>query len=264
MNGKPLLEGRVALVIGASRGIGAGIAVALARHGAAVAVNYHRNAEAAAKVVGRIEEAGARAIAVRADASDPGQVADAVREAADALGDIDILVCNTVGDTDNAVERYMAGKTGVLVGAEDILRRTETQLAATLFPVREVVEGMRRRGGGSVVLVGAAGMRTGRPEKGVAEIAVAKAAQETLARSLANELGPDQIRVNTVAPGLVPTDANAGPYQEAMITQTAKITPLGRVGSVEDIGDAVVAFASDLTRHVTGAYVGVDGGRAMD
>jgi 3-oxoacyl-[acyl-carrier protein] reductase len=264
MSGKPLLDGRVALVTGASRGIGTGIAYSLARNGAAVAVNYRSNAEAAAKVVAGIEELGGRAVAVQADAAVADQVASAVRKAAEALGDIDILVCNTVGDTDNAVERYMAGKTGVLVGVDDILRRTETQLASTLYPVREVVDGMRRRGGGSIVLIGAAGMRTGRPEKGVAEIAVAKAAQEALARSLASELGADRIRVNTVAPGMVPTDANAGPYQPTLITQIAKTTPLGKVGEIDDVGDAVVAFAGDLTRHVTGAYVGVDGGRAMD
>jgi 3-oxoacyl-[acyl-carrier protein] reductase len=264
MNGTRLLAGRVALVTGGSRGIGAGIARALGQQGASVAVNYHRSADAAAGVVADIEAADARAVAVRGDAADADQVAAMVRTAAEALGDIDVLVCNTVGDIDNAVERFMSGKTMAMDCADEILHRTATQLAATLYPCREVVAGMRRRGGGSIVLIGAAGSRGGRPEKGIAEIAVAKAAQEALARSLATELGPDRIRVNTVAPGMIPTDANAGPWQQTMITELAKTTPLGQVGTVADVGDAVVAFAADLTRHVTGAFVGVDGGRAMD
>lgn len=264
MNGTRLLAGRVALVTGGSRGIGAGIARALGQQGASVAVNYHRSADAAASVVADIEAAGARAVAVQGDAADADQVAAMIRTASQALGDIDVLVCNTVGDTDNAVERFMSGKTMAMDCVEEILHRTATQLAATLYPCRAVLPGMRRRGGGSIVLIGAAGSRGGRPEKGIAEIAVAKAAQEAMARSLATELGPDHIRVNTVAPGMIPTDANAGPWQQTMITELAKTTPLGQVGTVADVGDVVVAFAADLTRHVTGAFVGVDGGRAMD
>ncbi|TCO62323.1 SDR family NAD(P)-dependent oxidoreductase [Actinocrispum wychmicini] len=264
MDDRGLLTGRVALVTGGSRGIGAGIALALGQQGADVVVNYHTNADAAAGVVAGIEAAGSRALAVQADATDADQVAAMVRTATEALGDIDVLVCNTVGEIDDAVERFMSGRTMAMDCAAEILHRTAAQLAATLYPCREVLPGMRRRGGGSVVLIGAAGTRGGRPEKGIAEIAVAKAAQEALARSLASELGPDRVRVNTVAPGMIPTDANAGPWQPMMITEIAKTTPLGQVGTAADVGAAVVAFAADLTRHVTGAFVGVDGGRTMD
>ncbi|QXJ23886.1 SDR family oxidoreductase [Actinomadura graeca] len=257
-----LLEGRVALVIGGSRGIGAGVARAFGRHGAAVGVNYLRSADAAKEVVSDIEAGGSRAVAVAGDAADAGDVAEIVRQTADALGDIDVLVCNAVGSTENAIDRVRKGLTLALDNAEDVQARVATQLATTLFPAREVLPGMRRRGGGSIVLIGATASR-GRPGRGIAEISVAKAAQDALARSLAVELGPDRVRVNVVAPGMVPTDANAGPHQEPMMGEMAKVTPLGRVAYVDDVADTVVAFASGLTRHVTGAYVGVDGGRSM-
>ncbi|WP_067456444.1 SDR family NAD(P)-dependent oxidoreductase [Actinomadura macra] len=257
-----LLDGRVALVIGGSRGIGAEVARAFGRHGAAVGVNYLNSADAAKEVVTDIEGNGSRAVAVAGDAAKAGDVAEIVRQTIDALGDIDVLVCNAVGSTENAIDRVRKGLTLALDNAEDVQARVATQLATTLFPAREVLPGMRRRGGGSIVLIGATASR-GRPGRGIAEISVAKAAQDALARSLAVELGPDHIRVNVVAPGMVPTDANAGPHQKPMISEMAKVTPLGRVAHVDDVADTVVAFASGLTRHVTGAYVGVDGGRSM-
>lgn len=256
------LAGRVALVIGGSRGIGAGIAVALAEHGADVAVNYQRSPDAAKQVVAAVEAAGARGVALGADASVESEVAALVEQAAEALGDVDILVCNAAGQTDGAVERYRSGRTDAVQSAREVLDRTATQLAASLLPAREVLPGMRRKGGGSIVFVGATASR-GRPLRGTGEITVAKAAQDALARVLAVELGPNGVRVNTVAPGMVPTDANAGPHQEAMIKEFEKTTPLGRVGAVEDVANVVVHLASDLSRHVTGAYIGVDGGNVM-
>jgi 3-oxoacyl-[acyl-carrier protein] reductase len=261
--GPALLAGRVALVVGGSRGIGAATARALGAHGACVGVNYHRNPEAAAKVVAEIEASGSRAVSVPGDGSNPEDVAAMVSTVTAALGDISILVCNTVGFVEaNPIERLRAGSTLAIDNADSIKDRSAIQLATTLYPVREVVPGMRRVGSGSIIFVGATASR-GRPVRGVAEISVAKAAQDALARALANELGVDGIRVNTVAPGMVPTDANAGPHQETMIAEVGKMTPLGRVASTEDVADVIVALASDLTRHLTGAYLGVDGGRAM-
>jgi 3-oxoacyl-[acyl-carrier protein] reductase len=261
--GSKLLQGRVALVMGASRGIGAATARALGRHGASVGVNYQRSADAAKQVVADIEAAGSQGVALAGDASDAEQVASLVATATEALGDIDLLVCNTVGRTEeNAIDRVRQGLTQAVDNVDDVLNRVNVQLAASLYPVREVVPGMRRRGGGSIVFIGATASR-GRPTSGISEISVAKAAQDALARALASELGRDGIRVNVVAPGLVPTDANAGPHQEKMIAEMSKTTPLGRVALVEDVADTVVALSADLTRHVTGAYVGVDGGRTM-
>ncbi len=257
-----LLAGRVALVTGASRGNGAAIARALGRHGAAVGVNYLNNAEAAEKVVADIEAAGSRAVAVAGDATGAEGVAKVVARVAAEFGDVDLLVPTVFGPTVDVVERFRQGLTLILNNGDDIQRRVATQLSAVLHATREVVPGMRRKGGGSIVLISATQSR-GRPTRGTAEAAVAKAALDTLAKAMAGELGEYGIRVNTVAPGMVPTDSNAGPHQAALIEQMTQTTPLGRVATVEDVADAVVVLSSPLTAHVTGAYVGVDGGRGM-
>jgi 3-oxoacyl-[acyl-carrier protein] reductase len=254
---KPL-DGHVALVTGAGRGIGAAIARTLGDHGAAVAVNYLRDAARAAEVVADIEAAGARAVAVQGDVGDPAEAERVVREA-EALGDVDILVCNAFGRTDG-IPRRPAVESHASVAA--IQSRAGVQLASTLNCCHLVVPGMRRRGGGSIVLIGASGSR-GAGAPGLAEITVAKAAQDALGRVLAAELGPDGIRVNTVAPGLVPTDANAGAYQAAMIERAEAATPLGRVSRPEDVAGVVALLVSEASRQVTGAYVAVDGGRSL-
>jgi 3-oxoacyl-[acyl-carrier protein] reductase len=255
----PLLHGRTALVTGASRGIGAAVARALAHHGAAVAVNYHANRTAADAVVDAVTAAGSRGLAVAADAADDAQVAAMVATVAAELGDVDLLVANAIGDTGG----MLAPGRSLLEQGDALRARVDVQLAATLAACRHVVPGMRRRGGGTIVLIGASLTRMTHVRADMAEIAVAKSAQDALARHLAAELGPDGIRVNVVAPGMVPTDANAGPHQEAAVAAVGGMTPLGRVSTVEDVADAVVALSSTLARQVTGAVVTVDGGMTM-
>ena len=255
----PLLHNRVALVTGGSRGIGAAVARSLARHGAAVAVNYHSNRTAADEVVAAVTASGSRGLALAADATDNAQVAAMVAAASAELGDIDLLVANAIGDTGG-----MATPGGSLLDQGDAIRATvDVQLAATLAAVRHVVPGMRRRGGGTIVMIGASLSRTTHIRADMAEIAVAKAAQDALARHLAAELGPDGIRVNVVAPGMVPTDANASPHRDNVVAMVGGMTPLGRVSTVDDVADAVVALSSDLARQVTGTVVTVDGGMTM-
>jgi len=252
------MKGKVALVTGASRGIGAAIARTLGRQGAAVAVNYVHNAERAAEVVADIEAAGGPALAVRGDVGNRADAERVVREA-QGLGDIDVLVCNAFGTTSGIRRRPVVDSWDSI---EAIRQRASIQLACTLNCIHLVVPGMRANGGGSIILIGASGsQRGGAP--GLAEIGVAKAAQDTLGLILARELGPDGIRVNTVAPGLVPTDANAGEHQSAMIANAKATTPLRRVSLPQDVADAVAAFAGDATRQVTGAQVSVDGGRSL-
>jgi 3-oxoacyl-[acyl-carrier protein] reductase len=206
---------------------------------------------------------GINALALGGDVSRPEEADRVVKAAGEALGDIDVLVCSAFGPTDGLIGGHRPGASTLDHTAIDgVLRRVEVQLAATLHTCRAALPGMRRRHGGSIVLIGAAGSRGG-ANAGPAEIVVAKAAQDALARALAEELGPERIRVNVVAPGMVPTDANAGERQAFITSMLGKATPLGRVAEVEDVADAVVAFAADLTRHVTGAYVSVDGGRSL-
>ncbi|WP_424215737.1 SDR family NAD(P)-dependent oxidoreductase (plasmid) [Streptomyces sp. BI20] len=254
-----ILDGRVALVTGGSRGIGAAVALGLGRHGAAVAVNYVRARAAAEEVAAGITAAGSRALAVQGDAGDPAAVERMVAETREGLGVIDVLVCNAVGATEEVRRRP------VLESRESVdalVRRTSVQLECTLTCCHAVLPGMRARGGGSIVLIGAARASEG-GTPGLAEIAVAKAAQDTLGRILARELGPDGIRVNTVAPGFVPTDANAGPGQEELAAAVAATTPLGRLTLPEDVAEVVAMLAGDATRRVTGTHVAVDGGRGL-
>jgi 3-oxoacyl-[acyl-carrier protein] reductase len=258
-----ILQGRTAFVTGGSRGIGAAIARALGEHGADVAVNYHSNAAAAEAVTAHVITRGGKAVAVQGDAGDAEQVERMTEQARAALGDIDLLVCNVIGDT--RALGALFGATGSVVDSLDRVRGvrevTTTALDAALLPCHFVVPQMRRRGGGSIVFIGASGTHSSTP--GLAEVSVAKSAQDALARSLAVELAPDGIRVNTVAPGLVPTDANAGPHQEQMIQRVQGSTPAGTVTTVDEVADTVVALASDLGRRVTGVFVPLDGARTL-
>ncbi|MFD9796553.1 SDR family NAD(P)-dependent oxidoreductase [Streptomyces sp. NPDC059070] len=258
-----LLAGRVALVTGASRGIGAAVARALGAHGASVAVNYLRSAGAAAEVVARIDKSGGRAVAVQADVSDPAQVLAMVERTTAELGAPDVLVCNVMIGSERVGARAGADTSGSFV---DTLERVASvrdavaaQLDATLLCCHAVVPGMRRGAGGSIVLIGAS--TTHNPYPVPVEISVAKAAQDAVGRALARELAPDNIRVNTVAPGFVPTDANAGPHQAALIQHVAAGTPLPVPILAEDVADAVVVLVSDLSRKVTGTFLPLDGGR---
>lgn len=256
-----LLAGRTALVTGASSGIGAAVARTLGRHGASVAVNYRSNAGAAQAVAADIEQAGSRATTVAGGATDPDRLDAMVADTARQLGDIDVLVVNSIGDITGIADRLRAG-VSALDNVEHVLERTNVQLSATLYACRAVVEGMRRAGGGSIVLIGAAGTRRTVGPRG-AELLVAKAAQDALGRVLAAELGADGIRVNVVGPGYVPTSANAGPDQMQRAEAIAGTTPLRRVTTVDDVADAVLVLASDLSRATTGGFVAVDGGSTM-
>jgi 3-oxoacyl-[acyl-carrier protein] reductase len=262
-NPTSLLSGKTALVTGAGRGIGAATARALGSHGAAVAVNYFANADAALHVVGDITAAGSPAVAIQADARSPVEVATMVERVIDELGDIDILVCNAIGDT-----RKLNSKVGRTVpsfidsdqGIAGIRDAVVSQLDATLTCCRHVVPSIRRKGGGAIVFIGAAITHNSDPAP--AEIAVAKAAQDSVARMLAQQLGRDSIRVHNVAPGFVPTDANAGPHQQSIMEHIAIQTPLQPVRAC-DVANTVVALAGDLTKQLTGLFVPVDGGLTL-
>lgn len=241
------LEGRVAIVTGASKGIGAGIALRLAADGAKVVVNYARSVEAAERLVMTIRDAGGQAKAVQADVSNPKEIGMLFDEAISAFGHVDILVNNAgiyeFGDlasiTPDSIDRQFGLNVKGLILA--------TQAAARVFPST----------GGVVVNISSGAGVT--PIAQAQVYSATKGAVDSLTRSLGLELGARKIRVVGVAPGLVATEGTSGMGEEGTAPFVAR-TPLGRIGQPADIA-ATVAFAvSDDGGWITGETIQVGGG----
>ena len=239
---------RVALVTGSSRGIGRAIAAELAREGWAVCVNYIRQQQAAEEAASAIRAGGGRAIAVRADVADGAAVAEMVRRTEAELGPVSLLVNNAgiAGQaqfqdiTDEMWERYLAVNLG---GARNT--------------IRAVLPHMLHEKEGCIVNISSIwGLRGASCE---VAYACTKAGLIALTRSLAAELGPSRIRVNCVAPGVINTDMVQVLGQETL-DGLAEQTPLGRLGTPEDIAHAVAFFASDRASFITGQVLTADGG----
>jgi len=247
------LSGKTALVTGGSRGIGSAIAVALARAGADVAVNYRANAAAARKTVRLCEEAGARAVALRADVSKRDSVGRLFHAAERALGPrLDVLV-------NNAGIWKARGAPIDKMTDEDLEEHLRTNLFGGFYVVQEAVRRMVR--GGVIVHVTSTAGRRG--EALHSHYAASKEGLHGLMKSLAVELGPRGIRVVAVAPGWVKTDMTASSLKGDGEKRIAATIPLRRVPEPEDIAGPVVFLASDLARHVTGAVLDVNGGAVL-
>jgi 3-oxoacyl-[acyl-carrier protein] reductase len=236
------LEGKTALVTGASKGIGRAIAAELARAGAAVAIGYHSGADEAEALA---EEIGGRAI--RADVSDAQDAARLVEEA----GDLDILV-NNAGLT----------RDGLLARMPDDDWRTviETNLSSVFYTCRAVARPMMKKRGGSIVnvssIVGVHG------NWGQTNYAASKAGIIGFTKSLARELGSRGVRANVVAPGYVKTQLTEVLPEDATAAMLQN-TPLGRLGEPEDVAGAVRFLCSDEAAFITGDVLLVDGGLGM-
>ena len=246
------LQGKVALVTGASRGIGAACARALAAHGAAVAVNYVHSEDAAAKVVAGIAAAGGKAAAIQADVRDARRVEDLVAETEDALGPVDILVLNAGPN--------VPWKSVTELTQKEFETKVLDEVRSFFLPAKAVMPGMVARKRGCIIGISSGLSRY--PSFGFAAHTTSKSAVDGLLKSLAFELGPFGIRVNTVAPGLTRTDATAH-MPEEQVQAIAAATPLQRVGEPEDVAGLVVALAGDEVGFVTGAYIPVSGGVQM-
>ena len=239
------LEGRVALVTGGSRGIGAAVCAELARAGAEVVVNYTANAEAAEAVRAAI---GDRAHAIRGDISTPDGATGLVDHVESDVGPIAILVNNAGITRDNLIMK---------LAEEDWRSVIDTNLGGAFFTCRAVARPMLKRRAGSIVnmssVVGVHG------NAGQTNYAASKAGLIGLTKSLAKELGGRGIRVNAIAPGYISTeltDALPEPAREAIL----KSTPLGRLGTTDDVARAVRFLVSDAAAFVTGHVLAVDGG----
>jgi 3-oxoacyl-[acyl-carrier protein] reductase len=242
------LEGRVALVTGGSRGIGAAVCRELAAAGAEVAVNYVRGAAAAEQVCAEVREAGGRAHPVEGDVSTPEGASALVARVEEEIGPIAILVCNAGITRDNLIMK---------LSDEDWRSVIDTNLGGAFFACRAVARPMLKRRGGAIVtmssVVGVHG------NAGQTNYAASKAGLLGLTKSLAKELGTRSIRVNAVAPGYISTeltDALPEPAREAILQQT----PLGRLGDPVDVARAVRFLVSDAAAFVTGDVLAVDGG----
>jgi 3-oxoacyl-[acyl-carrier protein] reductase len=246
------LTGKTALVTGGSRGLGRAIALALAGQGADVAVNYRGNAAAADEVVQHIGAGGRRALAIQGDTSAGREACEAiVKEALDGLGSVDILVNNAGITRDNLLMRMDGEEWDAVIS---------TNLSGPFWMTRAIARPMLKAKRGRIINMSSAAGRMGNP--GQANYAAAKAGLIGLTKTTARELASRGITCNAIAPGLIETDLTAD-LPEAATEALKTLTPLGYVGSVEDVAAAAVYFASDEARYVTGQVLGVDGGIVM-
>ncbi len=245
-------KGKVALVTGASRGIGRAIAVELARGGASVALNYAGNEAAATEALKLCQAAGAaKAQLFRFDVADPAACATAVDAVVKELGGLSILVNNAGIALDQLVMRLKD---------EDWQRQLQVNLTGAFNLVRAAARPMMKARGGAIVnltsVVGEMG------NAGQAAYAATKAGLIGLTKSVARELASRSIRVNAVAPGYIETDMTAA-LPEAAKQKLMEMIPLARLGSAEDVAHAVAWLASDEASYVTGEVLRVNGGMYM-
>lgn len=245
------LSGKVAVVTGSSRGIGAGIAQALASQGAKVVVNHRDSAAGAEEVVAAIRAAGGEASVIQADVSEAAEAQRLIKDTIAAYGQLDVLV-NNAGTTRDMVIMMLKDDDWDLV--------IRTNLYSTYYCSKAAVRTMMKRRQGRIInitsVVGLAG------QAGQTNYSASKAGIIGFTKSLAKEVGSRGITVNAVAPGYVPTALTDVLGDEAKAA-AIEATPLKRLGTVEDIAAAVVYLASDEAAFITGQVLTVDGGLVM-
>lgn len=238
---------RFALVTGSSRGIGRGIALALAQSDIHVAVNYLSNEKAALEVVSKIEKLGQTSFAVQADLRNANSVKELIEQVKQQFGRIDILV-NNVGDF---LMRPLAQ-----MSIDDWRAMMDSNLNSTFFCCKYALEGMRRKGYGRIVNIALANASQVKAYKQVAAYAIAKTGVLILTKSLAIEEAKYGITVNAVSPGFV----DNGSLSKEVRSDMQKQVPMGNLGVPQDIANAVIYLISEKAKYVTGAEIVVSGG----
>ncbi len=246
------LNDQVALITGASRGIGAASAKALAHHGATVVINYIKSKDKAEELLDDIKKAGGNGMVFQADVRDQGAVNDMVESTLKEFGKIDVLVNNAninfpirpfIELTWDQIEAKMLGEMKALYNCS-----------------QAVLKDMLNRKSGKLIFVSSSLSRF--PGFGFSAHAAAKSAMDSMAKVMAMELGPSGITVNVVGPGLTLTDATAGQPKEVH-ERVVAITPLRRLGMPDDIAGVVLFLASSLSNYLNGEYIPVTGGSFM-
>jgi len=258
---EPLLKGQKALVTGASSGIGRGIALALGQAGADVVINYGSNLASAEEVAGMIRTQGSAALTHQADISQEDQVQAMFNRMFQEFGTIDILVANAGLQRDAPFDEMTLEQWNTVIGVN---------LTGQFLCAREAVREFKRRGvvpevscaAGKIICISS--VHEVIPWAGHVNYAASKGGVMLMMKSLAQEVAPDRIRVNSIAPGAIRTPINTAAWNtpeayEALMT----LIPYNRIGEVEDISRAAVWLASDQSDYVTGTSLFVDGGMTL-
>jgi 3-oxoacyl-[acyl-carrier protein] reductase len=246
------LRGKIALITGASRGIGKASALMLAQTGCDLAINYCNNEKDAVKVTKAVEKIGVKAKTYHADVSKKRQVDEMVVRVIKEFGRIDILVNNAGIWKYAAIDRM----------SEEQLRETmEVNLNGTFYPITACVPHMIKQGGGNIINISSTAGQRGEPYH--SHYAASKGAVISLTKSLAVELAPHNIRVNCVAPGWVDTDMSHESLAGAEKENILRVIPLGRAGTAEEIAGSVLFLASELSTFIIGEVINVNGGAVL-
>jgi glucose 1-dehydrogenase len=256
-----LLKGQKALVTGANSGIGKAVAIALGAAGADVVINYVRDEDAAKEVASTIESLGGKALPILADVSNEEQVGAMFRQMFEAFGTIDILINNAGLQKDAPFEQMTLAQWNTVLSIN---------LTGQFLCAREAIREFKRRGIRSEISLSAgkiicmSSVHEVIPWAGHVNYATSKGGVMLMMKSLAQEVAPLKIRVNSICPGAIRTPINTSAWDTPeAYAALMKLVPYGRIGEPEDIGNAAVFLASDMADYITGTSLFVDGGMTL-
>ncbi|WP_425255130.1 SDR family NAD(P)-dependent oxidoreductase [Mammaliicoccus sciuri] len=248
-----MLNDKVAIITGSSRGMGASTAKLFAKQGAKVVVNFAQNKEAAEEVVRTIQDNGGQAIAVQADVRNKEQMEALVNQTVKQYGKVDILVNNAA--------IHFTFKPFENIEWDEFIPKIEEEMKAAFVSTKAVLPIMKEHGNGKLIYISSS--LSNQPLPGFIAHGTAKSALNAFVRYIAQEYGGQNIKANAIGPGMVDTDLTKDTPQEDK-EQTAMFTPLGRIAQPDDVAQVALFLASDQSEFVTGSYIPVSGGMEMN